>query len=155
MLPLGAARGIKSPSHASFVSSPASIDVSNASIGQMNGQGTFQEHDPNGSNSQLLSNGSSTNSNRSLGHNKQFHSDPMTRNGSRIKETESSLDTDVEQDEPGVYITLTSLPGGVKDLKRVRFRYITYSPVFFPFKRRLCCIAYMSWLSFSSYIFNT
>ncbi|ERM94419.1 hypothetical protein AMTR_s00010p00256680 [Amborella trichopoda] len=27
----------------------------------------------------------------------------------------------VEQDEPGVYITLTSLPGGAKDLKRVRF----------------------------------
>lgn len=29
----------------------------------------------------------------------------------------------VEQDEPGVYITLTALPGGGKDLKRVRFRY--------------------------------
>lgn len=28
----------------------------------------------------------------------------------------------VEQDEPGVYITLTALPGGGKDLKRVRFR---------------------------------
>jgi hypothetical protein len=27
----------------------------------------------------------------------------------------------VEQDEPGVYITLTSLPGGGRDLKRVRF----------------------------------
>ncbi|KAG0614466.1 hypothetical protein M758_6G179200 [Ceratodon purpureus] len=27
----------------------------------------------------------------------------------------------VEQDEPGVYITLTALPGGGKDLKRVRF----------------------------------
>ncbi|XP_040991757.1 PH, RCC1 and FYVE domains-containing protein 1-like isoform X1 [Juglans microcarpa x Juglans regia] len=120
-LPLGAARSIKSPSLASFGSSPASIDVSNVSIGQMNGHATFQEQDPNGSNSQLLSNGSSTNSNRSLGHNKQSHSDTMTRNGSRIKESESSLDTDVEQDEPGVYITLTSLPGGAKDLKRVRF----------------------------------
>lgn len=30
----------------------------------------------------------------------------------------------VEQDEPGVYITLTALPGGGKDLKRVRFRYV-------------------------------
>lgn len=29
----------------------------------------------------------------------------------------------VEQDEPGVYITLTALPGGGKDLKRVRFRW--------------------------------
>jgi hypothetical protein len=28
----------------------------------------------------------------------------------------------VEQDEPGVYITLTTLPGGGRDLKRVRFR---------------------------------
>jgi len=27
----------------------------------------------------------------------------------------------VEQDEPGVYITLAYLPGGEKDLKRVRF----------------------------------
>jgi hypothetical protein len=29
----------------------------------------------------------------------------------------------VEQDEPGVYITLVALQGGGKDLKRVRFRY--------------------------------
>jgi hypothetical protein len=29
----------------------------------------------------------------------------------------------VEQDEPGVYITLVALRGGEKDLKRVRFRY--------------------------------
>ena len=34
----------------------------------------------------------------------------------------------VEQDEPGVYITLTALPGGGKDLKRVRFRCAFKSP---------------------------
>ena len=29
----------------------------------------------------------------------------------------------VVQDEPGVYISLSSLPGGGNELKRVRFRY--------------------------------
>jgi hypothetical protein len=33
----------------------------------------------------------------------------------------------VEQDEPGVYITLTSLQGGGRDLKRVRFRYLFFN----------------------------
>ncbi|XP_030959632.1 PH, RCC1 and FYVE domains-containing protein 1-like [Quercus lobata] len=121
-LPVGAARNTKSPSLSSFGSSPASNEVSNASIDRMNGQAVFQEPDSNGSNNQLLSNGSTTNSNRNLGHNKQAHSDATTRNGGRVKESESRLDNEwVEQDEPGVYITLTSLPGGVKDLKRVRF----------------------------------
>jgi hypothetical protein len=139
-LPVGAARNVKSPSLASFGSSPAYNEVSSASIDRMNGQTTFQEQDSNGSNSQLLSNGSnsqllsngsSNNNNRSSGHNKQTHLDAMARNGSRMKEGESEY---VEQDDPGVYITLTNLPGGVKDLKRVRFRYMIFSPVFFPFK---------------------
>lgn len=30
----------------------------------------------------------------------------------------------VLQDEPGVYITLCSLPGGGNELRRVRFRYL-------------------------------
>jgi hypothetical protein len=71
-------------------------------------------------NTQLLSND-----------NKQTHLDAMARNGSRMKESEPEY---VEQDDPGVYITLTNLPGGVKDLKRVRFRYIIFSPVFSSFK---------------------
>lgn len=29
----------------------------------------------------------------------------------------------VEQDEPGVYITIRALPGGTRELRRVRFRY--------------------------------
>ncbi|KAM2308147.1 hypothetical protein COP1_030299 [Malus domestica] len=92
-----------------------------------------------GSNSQLLSNGSNTTSNRSSSHNKQGHLDVATRNGNKIKENESHHETEwVEQDEPGVYITLTSLPGGAKDIKRVRFRYTVLAyitgGVFFPFR---------------------
>lgn len=30
----------------------------------------------------------------------------------------------VEQDEPGVYITIRALPGGARELRRVRFRYV-------------------------------
>jgi Transcription factor regulating root and shoot growth via Pin3 len=28
----------------------------------------------------------------------------------------------VEEDEPGVYITIRALPGGIRELRRVRFR---------------------------------
>lgn len=126
-LPVGAARNIKSPSLACLGSDPSN-EVSGASVDQMNGQVTCQGPDCNGSNSQLLSNGSSTTGNRSSGHNKQGNSDVATRNGNRTKESESCKETEwVEQDEPGVYITLTSLPGGVKDLKRVRFRYVIHA----------------------------
>lgn len=120
-LPVGTARNIKSPTFTSFNSSPASIDVLNSSIDRLGGQTAAQELDTNGSNNLLLANGSSTASNRSS---KQGHLEAATRNGSRTKESESRNDNEwVEQDEPGVYITLTSLPGGLKDLKRVRFRY--------------------------------
>ncbi|PSR90146.1 Protein Brevis radix-like [Actinidia chinensis var. chinensis] len=118
-LPVGAARNIKPPSYGS---NPIPNDVSNASIDQLNCQIAYQEPDSNGLNGQLLSNGSSTASNRSWGSNRQGQSETTTRNGSRTKEGDSRNDNEwVEQDEPGVYITLTSLPGGVKDLKRVRF----------------------------------
>ncbi|XWS73668.1 hypothetical protein CRYUN_Cryun02cG0148300 [Craigia yunnanensis] len=121
-LPVGAARNIKSPSFTSFGSSPASNDVSSVSIDRLNGQIVCQEPDSNVSNSQLLSNGSNTASNHSSGHYKQGHIEPATKSGGRTKEGESSNENEsVEQDEPGVYITLTSLPGGAKDLKRVRF----------------------------------
>lgn len=124
-LPVGAARSIKSPSLTSLSSDLTFNDVSNSSIDRVNGQAICQELDSNGSNSQLLSNGLSTTSNRSSSHSKQGHSDVSMRNGSRTKDSESRHDTEwVEQDEPGVYITLTSLPGGTKDLKRVRFRYV-------------------------------
>ncbi|KAL6966596.1 hypothetical protein U1Q18_032377 [Sarracenia purpurea var. burkii] len=120
-LPVGAARSIKSPSLSSFVSNPISNEVSSAYIDQLNGQISCPEPDSNGSSSQLLSNGSSTAGDCIPGHNRQTQSETI-RNGSRTKEGDSRNDNEwVEQDEPGVYITLTSLPGGVKDLKRVRF----------------------------------
>ncbi|QHN91174.1 putative E3 ubiquitin-protein ligase [Arachis hypogaea] len=118
-LPVGAARNVKSPSLASI----GSNELSYASIDRLNIQATSPEADLTGSNNQLLSNGSSTASNRSsAGHNKQNQSEVTNKNGSRTKESESRSENEwVEQDEPGVYITLTSLPGGVIDLKRVRF----------------------------------
>ncbi|KAL6284631.1 hypothetical protein ACE6H2_015560 [Prunus campanulata] len=121
-LPVGAVRNIKSPSLASSLVSDPSNEVSCPLTDRLNGQVTCQEPDSNGSNSQLLSNGSSTSGTRSSSHSKQVHPDVATRNGNRIKENESRHESEwVEQDEPGVYITLTSLPGGAKDLKRVRF----------------------------------
>ncbi|KAL4308856.1 hypothetical protein GQ457_01G038820 [Hibiscus cannabinus] len=122
-LPVGAARNIKSPSLTSFGSSPPSNDVSSVSFERLNGQVLCGELDSNVSGSQLLSNGFGTAaSNRSSGHNKQGHTEPATKSGGRTKEGESRNENEwVEQDEPGVYITLTSLPGGAKDLKRVRF----------------------------------
>ncbi|KAJ6310229.1 hypothetical protein OIU76_015042 [Salix suchowensis] len=119
-LPVGAGRSIKSPLFTSFESSPTSNSVS--TIDRLNGQITCQEPDTNGLHNHLLLNGSSIASNRSSGHNKQGHLEATTKNGSRTKEGELRHEAEwVEQDEPGVYITLTSLPGGIKDLKRVRF----------------------------------
>jgi hypothetical protein len=54
----------------------------------------------------------------------QPHEDASKSPGTSVSpENGSEPETEwVEQDEPGVYITLTALPGGGKDLKRVRFR---------------------------------
>ncbi|XVE59884.1 hypothetical protein DITRI_Ditri05aG0083100 [Diplodiscus trichospermus] len=121
-LPVGSVRNIKSPSFTSFGSSLASNDVSSVSVDRLNGPIVCQEPDLSVSSSQFLSNGSNTSSNRSSDHNKQGHIEPATKSGGRTKEGESRNENEwVEQDEPGVYITLTSLPGGAKDLKRVRF----------------------------------
>lgn len=122
-LPVGAARNIKSPPITPFGSNPAFSDISSASIDRLGVQITCQEPETNELNTQLLSNGSSVTSHRSSGtYTKPGNLEATTRNGSRPKEVESRHDTEwVEQDEPGVYITLTSLPGGTKDLKRVRF----------------------------------
>lgn len=36
----------------------------------------------------------------------------------------SDLETEwIEEDEPGVYITIRALPGGSRELRRIRFRY--------------------------------
>ncbi|GJT80979.1 PH, RCC1 and FYVE domains-containing protein 1-like protein isoform X1 [Tanacetum coccineum] len=124
-LPVGAARDIRSPSFTSFGSNISSSDVLlNALDDLPNGQmPSYKEPDLSASNTQLALNGPSTIVNRSLSQNKAGQSEATARNGSsRSRDGESRGDDEwVEQDEPGVYITLTSLPGGIKDLKRVRF----------------------------------
>ncbi|XP_028798507.1 PH, RCC1 and FYVE domains-containing protein 1 [Neltuma alba] len=120
-LPAGASRNVKFPSIASFESNPCSNEVINSSIDGLNIQATSLEPDLAVLNTQSLSNGLSTTSNRNAGNNKHSQSDATIRNGSRTKEGETRGEVGwVEQDEPGVYITFTSL-GGVIDLKRVRF----------------------------------
>lgn len=121
-LPVGAARSTKSPSFTSLGSIPVSGDITNVSLDKSNGQQALgQESDSNESNTQVLQNGSVVGTNRNSGHNRP-HQEAATRNGGRTREMDSRNENEwVEQDEPGVYITLTSLPGGAKDLKRVRF----------------------------------
>ncbi|XP_076889679.1 PH, RCC1 and FYVE domains-containing protein 1-like [Bidens hawaiensis] len=123
-LPVGAARNIKSPSLTFNISSADitsntrvdSVDPVDRSRGQTM---PYEEPDSNNSNSQLKPNAIN---NHSSTQNKPAQS-AATRNSSRSNNSESQNGVDewVEQDEPGVYITLTSLPGGIKDLKRVRF----------------------------------
>jgi hypothetical protein len=45
------------------------------------------------------------------------------RSGELSISNASDMETEwVEQDEPGVYITIRALPGGKRELRRVRFR---------------------------------
>uniref|UniRef100_A0A7N0VAS9 Uncharacterized protein n=1 Tax=Kalanchoe fedtschenkoi TaxID=63787 RepID=A0A7N0VAS9_KALFE len=121
-LPVGASiSGKFQPLTTLAPSTPA--DLPNGSRDQLCSQTIRLEAGTNGANNFLLSNGSSPSNNRNSGCcNKLASSDTATRNGNNAKESENRYDNEkVEQDEPGVYITLTTLPGGVKDLKRVRF----------------------------------
>ncbi|CAH9103196.1 unnamed protein product [Cuscuta epithymum] len=118
-LPVGAARNIEPPISASSGLGPFSSDVSKVYIDDDIGQLSSHELESIGSKSHLLSNGSSIAGNWNIGH---VNSDAMARNGNRKKDSDLRKENEwVEQDEAGVYITLTSLPGGMKDLKRVRF----------------------------------
>lgn len=97
-LPVGTARTVKSPSSLnSFGSSPGRVDHFNI-LNRQNGQGP----EPN---TPMFSNGTTT---------------PVFGNGEARNEAQNEKEW-VEQDEPGVYITLTALAGGARDLKRVRF----------------------------------
>nr|XP_009399981.1 PREDICTED: uncharacterized protein LOC103984245 [Musa acuminata subsp. malaccensis] len=115
-LPIGAAENSKLPSLASLNTTPTSSGVSVAAVERLSSMLTSQETDANVSSCVLVSNGpSSTGSHNNGG-------TPVARNGSKVIDADPDRETEwVEQDEPGVYITLTSLPGGVRDLKRVRF----------------------------------
>ena len=47
----------------------------------------------------------------------------VDRSGELSVSNASDLETEwVEEDEPGVYITIRALPGGTRELRRVRFR---------------------------------
>lgn len=122
-LPVGASGDIKSPPTGSFSPSPPS-DVSTAAIEHLSSPITFHEPHSNGTHSLAPSNGLSNCSSQISSHLGVEHSE-ATGSYKKRTEAEPSNGTEwVEQDEPGVYITLMSLPGGVKDLKRVRFRYV-------------------------------
>jgi hypothetical protein len=122
-LPVGAARNSNSPSFGSYSPSLAH-DVSNAAIDALDSHMTSHELDSKGSNSLVSSNGSSMNNNHTLSHTELVHLEATGRSKTRTAKAEAPHgDEWVEQDEPGVYMTLVSLPGGAKDLKRVRFRY--------------------------------
>lgn len=50
------------------------------------------------------------------------------RSGELSISTVSDLESEwVEQDEPGVYITIRALPSGKRELRRVRFRLVSFS----------------------------
>ncbi|KAL9674843.1 hypothetical protein QQ045_003042 [Rhodiola kirilowii] len=53
---------------------------------------------------------------------------PTTKLGNNVKESETRRENEwIKEDEPGVYITLTTLSGGVQRLKRVRFSRKRYT----------------------------
>lgn len=112
-LPGGAAKNTKLPPLPG-ISIPSDISsMATESVGSPSSSG---EQITNGHNGLLASNGPSS------VRNKTSHPE-VGKNGSRLPDVESCHDAEwVEQDEPGVYITLTALPGGARDLKRVRFR---------------------------------
>jgi hypothetical protein len=93
---------------------PSDISVATENLGSPRGSG---EPYLNGSNGLIVSNGTSSVRNKN-------HLE-VAKNGTRLPDSDTKPESEwVEQDEPGVYITLTALPGGARDLKRVRFRYI-------------------------------
>lgn len=121
-LPVGATENSKSPALQSLPSTPMLADASNASLDHFHDQIPGLLADSNASNGLMLSNGSATPSSNHSSHQSRVGGSEATRSGTRNREGEPRPENEwVEQDEPGVYITFVSLPGGIKDLKRVRF----------------------------------
>ena len=120
---VGAATNSNSPSFYYSSNTPTQA-VSPGFLEQLRGRTACHEQDSNGSNSMVVSNVSAPTTNQTLHHSEVAHIEATLRNKNRTAKVEpTNGDEWVEQDEPGVYITLVSLPGGAKDLKRVRFRY--------------------------------
>ncbi|KAJ0101485.1 hypothetical protein Patl1_05380 [Pistacia atlantica] len=119
-LPVGATRNSNSPSF-SYSSPTPPWDVSSAVLEQLSSPMTLQGAISNGSNSLVISNGSDIGDSHTSSQT-ELSNFEATRNKNRTTKAEPTQgDEWVEQDEAGVYITLVALPGGVKDLKRVRF----------------------------------
>lgn len=122
-LPVGASRNSNSTSFGSY-SSSLTQDIS-AEVVVLDGRMTCYELDSEGSDSHAIPNESTAISNHTWNHTGMVQPEATVRSKARTVKTEPTHgDEWIEQDEPGVYITLLSLPGGVKDLKRVRFRYV-------------------------------
>ncbi|KAI5596058.1 hypothetical protein BDE02_03G181300 [Populus trichocarpa] len=122
-VPVGASRNSNSPSfYCSSNTTP--WDVSPGILEQLSSPTACHEQDSKGSNSLVISNvsGTTTTTNQTPHHSEVTQIETTVRNKNRIAKVEpTNGDEWVEQDEPGVYITLVSLHGGAKDLKRVRF----------------------------------
>lgn len=123
-LPIGTARNSNSPPIGSL--SLLSHDMSSPAIEQSCSPVAHQETYTIQSNSSMTYDVLSTSSNNTSGPSDIVHSEVIARNKNRAAKVETTnADEWVEQDEPGVYITFITLPGGLKDLKRVRFRYVS------------------------------
>lgn len=121
-LPLGAVRNNKTPIPGSPGPIPSN-DVSNV-MERLNSPVALHEIGLNWSNRHDTSNGSTTPSTHAANNPVTGQFDTSSKTKNRTSDGEANYGSEwVEQDEPGVYITLVSLPGGIKDLKRVRFRY--------------------------------
>ncbi|XP_006854768.2 uncharacterized protein LOC18444535 isoform X2 [Amborella trichopoda] len=111
-LPVGAARKLSS-------------DISTVHGDRLNNQLVVHESETNGTTNSSVTNGPTmTISNRSLSQARPMGDhEAATKNGSKTMSQDGAdhAQERVVQDEPGVYITLTSLPSGAVDLKRVRF----------------------------------
>lgn len=119
-LPLGTVRNSRTPVPGSPGPNPSS-DVSNA-MERLSSPMASHEIGLNCSSWNDISNGSSTPRNHNTNSPGKGQSETSSRSKHRNTEAETNYGSEwVEQDEPGVYITLMSLPGGIKDLKRVRF----------------------------------
>ncbi|KAG6781646.1 hypothetical protein POTOM_014557 [Populus tomentosa] len=123
-VPVGASRNSNSPSfYCSSNTTP--WDVSPGILEQLSSPTACHEQDSKGSNCLVISNVSgttTTTTNQTPHHSEVTQIETTVRNKNRIAKVEpTNGDEWVEQDEPGVYITLVSLHGGAKDLKRVRF----------------------------------
>ncbi|KAJ6346755.1 hypothetical protein OIU76_003436 [Salix suchowensis] len=120
-VPVGASRNSNSPSF-NYSSNTPPWDVSPGILEQLSGPTACHEQDSKGSNSLAISNVSGITTYQTPHHSEVTQIETTVRNKNRIAKVEpTNGDEWVEQDEPGVYITLVSLHGGAKDLKRVRF----------------------------------